>query len=101
MAGSETNSHVVTWCMCIPTLSCHLISNTLTSSSILLCASRFEISQHPEVEAKIVAELDKAGLLCTAEHPQPRTMTFTDISALPYLSGTIKVLNPGCDRLET
>lgn len=60
----------------------------------VLGVRRYLISQHPEAEAKIVAELDAAGLLVTAERPHPRSFAFEDLSALPYLSACIKARVP-------
>ena len=51
---------------------------------------RYLISQHPEAEAKIVEELDEAGLLVTAARPHPRTLVFEDLASLQYLSACIK-----------
>ena len=42
------------------------------------------MSQHPEVENKIIAELDSLGLSITAERPHPRKMTFADLGK-PHL----------------
>lgn len=52
---------------------------------------RYLLSQHPEVEAKLAAELDAAGLLVTPERPNPRPMEFGDLAALTYLSWVCKV----------
>ncbi len=52
---------------------------------------RFAISQHPEVEAKIVAELQSHGLAATEENPNPRQLTYPDLSKLTYLQAVIKV----------
>ena len=49
------------------------------------------ISQHPDVEAKVLAELDTLGLLVTPSKPQPRAMMFEDITALEYTICAIKV----------
>ena len=43
-------------------------------------------SQHPEVEAKLAAELDAAGLLVTPDRPFPRPMEYADLGRLTYLS---------------
>ncbi|KAK9819280.1 hypothetical protein WJX81_006108 [Elliptochloris bilobata] len=48
------------------------------------------VSQHPEVEAKIAAELDGLGLLATARRPRPRLMAYEDLAQLRYLSCVIK-----------
>jgi hypothetical protein len=42
------------------------------------------------VEAKLVEELDACELLVTPQRPQPRLMTYTDISRLTYLSCVLK-----------
>ena len=54
---------------------------------------RFFISQHPEVERKIEAELDSAGFLVTSTRRNPKRLEYADLSRLPYLSGAIKA-NP-------
>lgn len=55
---------------------------------------RYLVSQHPEVEGKILQELDEAGLLTSAQRPQPRKLTRDDVSSpqhLPYLKAVLKV----------
>lgn len=49
------------------------------------------ISQHPEVEAKVVTELDDLGLLATVERPDPRPMEHADLQELRYTLQAIKV----------
>jgi hypothetical protein len=49
------------------------------------------ISQRPNVEAKIVAELGEAGLLATPENPTPRAFELKDMQDLPYLLCVCKV----------
>ena len=49
------------------------------------------VSQHPEVETKICAELDEHGLLVTPSRPNPRKVTYEDLSKLTYLDMVIKV----------
>ena len=49
------------------------------------------MSQHPQVEAKICQELDQHGLLVTADRPNPRKVTYEDLSKLSYLDMAIKV----------
>ena len=49
------------------------------------------VSQHPEVEARICAELDEHGLLVTPSRPNPRKVTYEDLSKLTYLDMVIKV----------
>jgi len=48
------------------------------------------ISQHPEVEAKLVKELEDNGLLATAENPNPRPIDYSDLANLTYLSWVCK-----------
>ncbi|CAL5224557.1 g7259 [Coccomyxa viridis] len=64
-AGVDTTGHTGTFCL-------------------------FAISQHPEVEAKIVEELQSHGLLATAENPDPRQLTYPDLGKLTYLQAVIK-----------
>lgn len=54
-------------------------------------ARRYLVSQHPEVEAKLAAELDEAGLLVTPERPQPRALAHADLARLTYLNCVLKV----------
>lgn len=57
-----------------------------------LCAlCRFAISQHPEVEAKIVEELQAHGLAPSPSQPEPRQLTYADLGKLTYLQAVIKV----------
>ena len=49
------------------------------------------ISQQPEVEAKVVAELDDLGLLATSDRPDPRPMEHADLQELKYTLQAIKV----------
>ena len=51
----------------------------------------FSLSQHPEVEAKLAAELAQHGLLATPERPMPRAIEWDDIPKLTYLQAIIKV----------
>ena len=52
---------------------------------------RYLVSQNPEVEAKILAELDDLELSITPQRPRPRRMTYADLNRLTYLQATIKV----------
>ena len=54
---------------------------------------RYLISQHPEVERKILAELEGLQLLKTPQNPRPREMAYADLSKLTYLNAVIKVSN--------
>lgn len=51
----------------------------------------FWISQHPEVEAKIVAELDGLGLLAAPGKAQPRRLEWDDLPKLHYVEAVTKV----------
>ena len=64
-AGIDTTGHTGTWAL-------------------------FLLAQHPEVEAKLAAELDAAGLLVTADRPQPRALEWADLGGLVYLQAVIK-----------
>ncbi len=49
------------------------------------------ISQHPEVEAKVLEELKELQVLASPECPSPRQLDFQDLSKLTYLTCCIKV----------
>ena len=53
---------------------------------------RFMISVHPEVEARVLAELQALHLMPSAERPQPRAMEYDDMARLTYTSNAIKAL---------
>ncbi len=55
---------------------------------------RFMITQHPEVETKVLAELDALGLLVTSERPNPRPLEYDDLTKLTYTNNCIKVPAP-------
>ena len=69
---------------CLVTLAGEDTSSNTTSWTLYL------ISQHPEVEAKLVAELEQAGLLATPQQPEPRALQYADLSKLTYLNMVIK-----------
>jgi cytochrome P450 len=48
------------------------------------------IAGHPEVEERVVAELDTLGLLAKPGCPEPRELEIADLSNLPYLAAVIK-----------
>jgi hypothetical protein len=48
------------------------------------------IAGHPEVEERVVAELDSLGLLAKPGCAQPRELQVGDLSNLPYLTAVIK-----------
>lgn len=52
---------------------------------------RYLLAQHPEVEAKVLAELDAADLLVTPQRPNPRPLEYNDLHKLTYLNAVIKV----------
>ena len=54
---------------------------------------RYLLSQNPEAEAHIVAELRELGLLATPEQPHPRALEYTDLAKLTYLNDALKVLS--------
>lgn len=58
-AGFETTGHSAAWAL-------------------------YEIASHPEVQAKLAAELEQAGLLWAPGRPG-RELELSDLSALPYL----------------
>lgn len=47
-------------------------------------------SQHPEVEAKLTAELASLGLLASPVNPNPRAVQWDDLPKLVYLDAIIK-----------
>jgi cytochrome P450 len=49
------------------------------------------LSQHPEVEAKVAAELAQNGLLATPANPNPRPVQWDDLARLTYLNAVITV----------
>ncbi|BDA49870.1 Cytochrome P450 3A28 [Coccomyxa sp. Obi] len=63
--GFETTGHTIAWAL-------------------------FMITQHPEVEAKVVAELASLGLMATIDQPTPRAMEYDDIAKLTYTANAIK-----------
>ncbi|CAL5225848.1 g8631 [Coccomyxa viridis] len=65
MAGFETTGHTAAWVL-------------------------FAVSQHPEVEAKIVKELRSLDLLAGPQAAVPRPIEWDDIPQLVYLTATIK-----------
>ena len=43
------------------------------------------------MKAKIGAELQRLGLMATAEQPDPRELAYSDLCELTYLQAVIKV----------
>ena len=64
--------------------------------------ARYMMTQHPEVEKKVLKELDELELLVTAERPHPRRLVASDLNKLTYLNCVIKVCfcSPGCFARE-
>ena len=81
---------VVSMCMVVEVGTSHSVCTAGSLVHGRAAPGRYLISQHPEAEAKIVEELDAAGLLVTAERPHPRTLAVEDLSSLEYLSACIK-----------
>lgn len=57
---------------------------------------RYMVSQHPEVEEKLMAELDSLQLRITPQRRHPRKMTYADLNRLTYLQAVIKVATMLC-----
>ena len=75
-----------------------------TGNCPVFCAGTFFlylVSQHPEVEAGILAELDSLGLSITPERPKPRPLTYADLGKLTSLQATVKVLPPAASSLSS
>jgi hypothetical protein len=71
--------------------------------STLIAHRRYLLSQHPEEEAKVLAELDEAGLLATRQRPNPRALEYGDLNKLTYLQAVLKVraaIHTGLARLQ-
>ena len=64
-AGSETTGYSIAWTL-------------------------YLLAKHPEVMAKLEAELDAAGLLVTPARPRPCPLAFADISKLRYMDCVLK-----------
>ena len=62
----------------------------LDGHAILRAVRRYCVSQNPHIEAKIVEELDRLGLLATESRPQPRELQYEDLSKLTYINLVIK-----------
>ncbi|BDA47645.1 Cytochrome P450 3A28 [Coccomyxa sp. Obi] len=60
------------------------------TTSLTTAWAVFMITQHPEVEAKVLAELDALGLLVTPERPNPRPLEYDDLTKLTYTNNCIK-----------
>jgi hypothetical protein len=49
----------------------------------------FSIVTNPEVEAKVLAELEQQGFLASPAQPQPRVLEYDGISKLPNLTAVL------------
>lgn len=52
---------------------------------------RYFLAKNPKSMARLVAELDAAGLLVTDQRLRPRAFTYADISKLRFLDCVIRV----------
>lgn len=62
----------------------------IESAGNALTWTTYLLSQHPDVERKLCAELAAHGLLATPDNPTPRPLTYADLNALTYLSWVCK-----------
>ena len=62
----------------------------IESASNAMTWTAYLVSQHPAVEARLVAELAGEGLLATAAAPHPRPVAYGDLARLPYLAAVCK-----------
>ena len=61
------------------------------SAQGLNAACRLFISQHPEIEARILHELQELGVYSDVQGKPSRALTYADIQKLTYLQCVIKV----------
>ena len=71
---------------------------TARTAHILLMRSAL-LAAHPEVQEEVAAELEAAGLLASRGRPQPRRLTYADLSKLPYLDAVRPCSLRACDTL--
>ena len=69
LAGMETTAHAATWAL-------------------------FQLLQRPEVEARVAAELDAAGLLITRARPSPRALEHADLAGPHVPAGCYQGAQP-------
>ena len=74
-----------------------LLGAVSLSQEVVSTPCRYFISQHPEVEAKIVRELQVLGVCATADGKEPRRLTPADMQKLTYLPCVVKVSNTPAD----
>ena len=79
-------------CACLSGAWLSLVAASQASlvSGAFPCASRYCISQHPEVEARIADELSSCGLLAKPGQLAPRAVAHDDLAKLAYLNRVIK-----------
>ena len=78
------------WPMPMP-LACAKCGVASLQVSKLMGACRYFLAKNPLSMARLVAELDAAGLLVTDQCPRPRAFTYADISKLRFLDCVIRV----------
>ena len=64
-AGTDTTGHTGTWAL-------------------------YLLSQHRDVEARVLAELQEVGVMASATNPTPRPLEYSDLAKLPYLQAVVK-----------
>jgi fatty acid synthase len=50
----------------------------------------YELAAHPDIQARVQAELDSFGLLKTAQRPKPRDLEYADLAKLTFLNNVLK-----------
>ncbi|KAK9866213.1 hypothetical protein WJX84_000073 [Apatococcus fuscideae] len=60
------------------------------TSAVTMTWAMYMIAQHPQVEAKLVAELKAHGLLATPDNPNPPAPTYKQLMELDYLSHVVQ-----------
>ena len=48
------------------------------------------VAGHPEVQARVAAELESLGLLATPGNPIPRRLEYADLAKLPYMDAVLR-----------
>ncbi|PRW50749.1 cytochrome P450 [Chlorella sorokiniana] len=66
------------------------ISAGMDTTAHTMAFTLYLIARHPDVDSKLCAELEAAGLLATPQAPQPRQVAWEDLSRLPYLTAVVK-----------
>lgn len=55
-----------------------------------LSSRRGLVAGHPEVQARVAAELESLGLLATPGNPTPRRLEYADLTKLPYMDAVLR-----------